>query len=148
MKSEAKRRLVVGISGASGVILAIRLLEALRATDIETHLVLSPAARTTIAAETDWELSAVKDLADVTYRFSDIGAAIASGSFETLGMVVIPCSIKTSIRHRQLLLRRSADTGRRCDPERRPPAGAGRPRSAAPLRAPAPDDPGGPGWGR
>jgi flavin prenyltransferase len=95
MSSEGKRRLVVGISGASGVILAIRLLEALRATDVETHLVLSPAARKTILAETDWELSAVKDLADVAYRFSDIGAAIASGSFETLGMVVIPCSIKT-----------------------------------------------------
>ena len=95
MKSEAKRRLVVGISGASGVILAIRMLEVLRDTEIETHLVLSPAARTTIAAETDWELSAVKDLADVAYRFSDIGAAIASGSFESLGMVVIPCSIKS-----------------------------------------------------
>jgi 4-hydroxy-3-polyprenylbenzoate decarboxylase len=95
MNSAAKRRLVVGISGASGVILAIRLLEALRPTDIETHLVLSPAARRTVAAETDWKLDAVKELADVTYRFSDIGAAIASGSFETLGMVVIPCSIKT-----------------------------------------------------
>jgi 4-hydroxy-3-polyprenylbenzoate decarboxylase len=95
MKSDSKRRLVVGISGASGVILAIRLLEALRPTDIETHLVLSPAARRTIAAETDWDLGAVKELADVTYRFSDVGAAIASGSFETLGMVVIPCSIKT-----------------------------------------------------
>lgn len=95
MKSAGKRRLVVGISGASGVILAIRLLEALRPTDIETHLVLSPAARRTIAAETDWDLGAVKELADVTYRFSDVGAAIASGSFETLGMVVIPCSIKT-----------------------------------------------------
>jgi 4-hydroxy-3-polyprenylbenzoate decarboxylase len=95
MKSNSKRRLVVGISGASGIILAIRLLEALRPTDIETHLVLSPAARRTIAAETDWDLGAVKELADVTYRFSDVGAAIASGSFETLGMVVIPCSIKT-----------------------------------------------------
>lgn len=95
MNSENKRRLVVGISGASGVILAIRLLEALRPTEIETHLVLSPAARRTVAAETDWKLGAVKELADVTYRFSDIGAAIASGSFETLGMVVIPCSIKT-----------------------------------------------------
>ena len=95
MKSESKRRLVVGISGASGVILAVRMLEALRSTDVETHLVLSPAARKTILAETDWEPGAVKDLADVSYRFSDIGAAIASGSFETLGMVVIPCSIKT-----------------------------------------------------
>jgi len=93
--SEVKRRLVVGISGASGVILGIRLLEALRPTDIETHLVLSPAAHTTIAEETRWSASDVQDLADVSYRFSDIGAAIASGSFDTLGMVVIPCSIKT-----------------------------------------------------
>jgi 4-hydroxy-3-polyprenylbenzoate decarboxylase len=93
--SEVKRRLVVGISGASGVILGIRLLEALRPTDVETHLVLSPAAHTTIAEETPWSASDVQDLADVSYRFSDIGAAIASGSFDTLGMVVIPCSIKT-----------------------------------------------------
>lgn len=93
--SEKKRRLVVGISGASGVILGIRLLEALRPTDVETHLVLSPAARATIAEETRWSAGDVQELADVAYRFSDIGAAIASGSFDTLGMVVIPCSIKT-----------------------------------------------------
>lgn len=93
--SEKKRRLLVGISGASGVILGIRLLEALRPTDVETHLVLSPAARATIAEETRWSASDVQDLADVAYRFSDIGATIASGSFDTLGMVVIPCSIKT-----------------------------------------------------
>jgi 4-hydroxy-3-polyprenylbenzoate decarboxylase len=93
--SEKKRRLVVGISGASGVILGIRLLEVLRLTDVETHLVLSPAARATIAEETQWTTGGVQELADVSYRFSDIGAAIASGSFDTLGMVVIPCSIKT-----------------------------------------------------
>lgn len=92
---EKKRRLVVGISGASGVILGIRLLEALRSTDVETHLVLSPAARTTVTEETHWSASDVQDLADVSYRFGDIGAAIASGSYDTLGMVVIPCSIKT-----------------------------------------------------
>lgn len=95
MTPDKARRLVVGISGASGVILGIRLLEALRSTDVETHLVLSPAARTTIAEETQWSASDVQGLADVSYRFSDIGAAIASGSFEALGMVVIPCSIKT-----------------------------------------------------
>jgi 4-hydroxy-3-polyprenylbenzoate decarboxylase len=92
---EKKRRLVVGISGASGVILGIRLLDALRPTEIETHLVLSPAARTTIAEETHWSASDVQGLADVSYHPNDIGAAIASGSFDSLGMVVIPCSIKT-----------------------------------------------------
>jgi 4-hydroxy-3-polyprenylbenzoate decarboxylase len=89
------RRLVVGITGASGVILGIRLLELLRPTDIETHLIISPAGRATIAQETTWKVSAVQALADVTYNHQDIGAAIASGSFATIGMVVIPCSIKT-----------------------------------------------------
>jgi 4-hydroxy-3-polyprenylbenzoate decarboxylase len=89
------RRLVVGITGASGVILGIRLLEMLRPMDIETHLVLSPAARITIAQETSWKVSDVLELASVNYNYQDIGAAPASGSFSTLGMVVIPCSIKT-----------------------------------------------------
>jgi flavin prenyltransferase len=89
------RRLVVGISGASGVILGIRLLETLRSMEIETHLVLSPAGRATITQETDWKVKDVLGLADVVYRYGDIGASIASGSFATLGMVVIPCSIKT-----------------------------------------------------
>ena len=89
------RRLAVGITGASGVILGIRLLELLRPMAIETHLVLSPAARATIAQETTWKTSAVEALADVTYKYQDIGAALASGSFATLGMVVIPCSIKS-----------------------------------------------------
>ncbi|MBN2548221.1 MAG: UbiX family flavin prenyltransferase [Anaerolineales bacterium] len=88
-------RLVVGISGASGVILGIRLLEALRDTPVETHLVISPAARLTIQKETDWKVADVMALADVHYRHSDIGAPIASGSFPTLGMAVMPCSIKT-----------------------------------------------------
>lgn len=92
---EKNRRLVVGISGASGVILGIRLLEALRPTEVETHLILTPAARSTIAAETHWSASDVQSLADVSYPHHDIGAAIASGSFNSLGMVVIPCSIKT-----------------------------------------------------
>jgi 4-hydroxy-3-polyprenylbenzoate decarboxylase len=86
---------VVGISGASGVILGIRALEVLRETGVETHLIISPAAKVTIATETDWKMNDVTALANVIYNHADIGAAIASGSFETLGMLVIPCSIKT-----------------------------------------------------
>ncbi len=89
------RRLVVGISGSSGVILGIRLLQALQDSEVETHLVLSPAARLTIEQETRWRVEDVVALADVSYPYRDIGAAIASGSFVTHGMVVIPCSIKT-----------------------------------------------------
>jgi len=90
------KRLVVGITGASGVIYGIRLLEVLRANEeVETHLVISPAAKATIAQETDWKVSAVEALADRVYDTRDIGAAIASGSFATVGMVIIPCSIKT-----------------------------------------------------
>jgi 4-hydroxy-3-polyprenylbenzoate decarboxylase len=90
-----KRRLLVGISGASGAILGIRLLETLQASDIETHLVISPAARATILQETGWKITDVCALASVIYRYSDISATIASGSFNTMGMVIVPCSIKT-----------------------------------------------------
>jgi 4-hydroxy-3-polyprenylbenzoate decarboxylase len=89
------QRLVVGISGASGVILGIRALEVLRTMQFETHLVLTPAARTTILEETSWKVSDVLALADVAYQPNDIGASIASGSFKTRGMIVIPCSIKS-----------------------------------------------------
>lgn len=89
------RRLVVGITGASGVVLGVRLLELLCSTEIETHLVLSAAARLTINLETEWKINDVIALADFYYKDQDIGATIASGSFSTLGMVVIPCSIKT-----------------------------------------------------
>ena len=92
---EIKDRLVVGISGASGVILGIRLLEVLQSMETETHLVVSPAARLTIAQETDWEIEDVMALADVSYDHADVGAAIASGSFPMAGMAIIPCSIKT-----------------------------------------------------
>lgn len=92
---KVKRRLVVGMSGASGVILGIRLLEYLRQSEIETHLVLSPAARLTITKETDWQVKDVIALATHSYKYSEIGASIASGSFPTTGMVVVPCSIKT-----------------------------------------------------
>jgi flavin prenyltransferase len=88
-------RLLVGITGASGVILGVRLLEALKPTAVETHLVLSPAACLTISKETSWQVEDVLALADASYDYGDIGAAIASGSFKSRGMVVIPCSIKT-----------------------------------------------------
>jgi 4-hydroxy-3-polyprenylbenzoate decarboxylase len=90
------RRIIVGMSGASGQIYGIRLLEVLRsAPEVETHLVMTNAARITIAQETDWDPKGVEALADVSYRPADVGAAIASGSFHTAGMVVIPCSIKS-----------------------------------------------------
>ncbi len=90
------KRLVVGITGASGVILGIRLLQVARQAKLaETHLVVSAAARATIAQETDWKVSDVQALADVAYDVRDVGAAIASGSFGTAGMAIIPCSVKT-----------------------------------------------------
>ena len=93
--STVQNRLVVGITGASGAILGIRLLQALQPLGIESHLVLSPAAHATISQETDWKVSDVLALATVSYDHLDVGAAIASGSFATRGMVIIPCSIKT-----------------------------------------------------
>ncbi len=91
-----KQRLIIGISGASGVILGIRALKILREIqEIETHLVVSSAAKLTITQETDWALQDVLALADVMYNYNDIGAVIASGSFTTMGMIVLPCSIKT-----------------------------------------------------
>jgi len=90
------RRIVVGVSGASGVIHAIRLLEVVHdLAGVETHLVLSNAAKRTIALETSWTVAEVEGLADHSYRNGDIGATIASGSFVTAGMVVVPCSMKT-----------------------------------------------------
>lgn len=90
------KKIIVGISGASGVIYGIRLLEVLRALpDVETHLILSAAAATTVGLETDYTPDEVRHLATVDYRFKDIAAAVSSGSFKTDGMVVIPCSMKT-----------------------------------------------------
>jgi 4-hydroxy-3-polyprenylbenzoate decarboxylase len=90
------KRLIVGLSGASGVIYGIRLLEVLRSVpEVETHLVMSTAAAQTIGLETDYTAAQVSALAGVNYRFNDIAAAISSGSFKTAGMVVIPCSMKT-----------------------------------------------------
>ena len=90
------RRLVVGISGASGTIYGIRLLQVMLAMpDVQTHLLLSEPARVIMQQETDWQPAQVEALADVVYAPDEMGAAIASGSFRTLGMVIIPCSIKT-----------------------------------------------------
>jgi 4-hydroxy-3-polyprenylbenzoate decarboxylase len=90
------KRFIVGMSGASGVIYGVRLLEILQGvSDVETHLVMSTAAAQTIGLETDYKPAEVEGLADTVYRFRDIAAAIASGSFRTAGMVVIPCSMKT-----------------------------------------------------
>ncbi len=90
------KRLIIGITGASGVIYGIRALELLRdIPDIETHLVLSPSAARTIVEETDYTVAAVNKIADHLYSYKDIGAAISSGSFQTLGMLIAPCSVKT-----------------------------------------------------
>lgn len=89
------QRLIIGISGASGVIYGVRLLELLKPTDIETHVVISSSAKLTLALETDYTLNDVHELADYVYPGKDIGAAISSGSFKTMGMIVAPCSIRS-----------------------------------------------------
>lgn len=89
------RRIIVGMSGASGAIYGIRLLRCLRSRGIESHLVVSRSAQVTLACETDFRLADLQALADVTYANGDIGAAISSGSFHVDGMVIAPCSIKT-----------------------------------------------------
>lgn len=92
---EGSRRLVVAITGASGVIYGIRVLELLRKTDIETHLVVSKAAELTVTYETDMPPKKLRELASVYHGVADIGASISSGSFKTMGMLVCPCSMRT-----------------------------------------------------
>ena len=90
------KRLIVGLSGASGAIYGVRLLQVLRnVAEVETHLVMSQAARQTLSLETDLSLRDVQALADVVHDARDIAASISSGSFKTAGMVILPCSIKT-----------------------------------------------------
>lgn len=91
----ARPRLVVGISGASGFVYGVRLLQMLRRLEVESHLVMSRTALVTMAYETDYKLRDVLDLADVHHRADDMAACISSGSFRTLGMVVAPCSMRT-----------------------------------------------------
>jgi len=88
-------RVVVGISGASGVVYGVRALEALRELGVETHLVATKAALLTLAQETDLTVGDLESRADVTHRLADVGATIASGSFRTLGLIVAPCSVRT-----------------------------------------------------
>lgn len=95
MSDSAPKRIVVGISGASGIIYGVRMLEVLQETDVETHLIISKAAEMTIAYEMDRKAKDVRELADHYHPMTDIGASISSGSFHTLGMVVAPCSIRT-----------------------------------------------------
>jgi 4-hydroxy-3-polyprenylbenzoate decarboxylase len=93
--SRLRKRVVLAITGASGAILGIRTLELLRKSAIETHLIISEAARRTIPIETGWSVADVHALANFCYEPQQIGARIASGSYTTLGMLVVPCSIKT-----------------------------------------------------
>jgi 4-hydroxy-3-polyprenylbenzoate decarboxylase len=109
-----KQRFIIGISGASGVIYGIRLLEYLsQRADLESHLVITKPAERTIVEETDYKIEQVKELASVCHPPSDIGASIASGSFLTSGMAVVPCSIHTvsaiAYCHADNLLTRAAD---------------------------------------
>lgn len=89
------RRLIVGITGATGIVYGVRVLEALRDTAIETHLVMTRAAARTLAFETDLGVEQVRALADVNWPIGDIGAAIASGSYRTDGMIIAPCSVRS-----------------------------------------------------
>ena len=88
-------RLIVGISGASGVIYGVRMLDALRELGVESHLVVTRAALLTLSQETDLSADDLMGRADVTHRLNDVGATIASGSFRTMGMVIAPCSVRT-----------------------------------------------------
>ena len=94
-ESPPVRRMIVGITGASGTIYGVRALEALRALKIESHLVVSKAADQTRALETDLSAAKLRALADKVYAPGDIAAAISSGSFQTMGMIVAPCSVRT-----------------------------------------------------
>jgi flavin prenyltransferase len=114
------RRMVIGMSGATGIAYGVRILEILREMDIETHLVVSSPGEMTRDCETDLAAADLRALAGVTYKPTDFGAAIASGSFRTLGMIVAPCSVRTlsevAYGNTTNLLTRSADV---CLKERR-----------------------------
>ena len=121
MGSYLLQRLIIAITGASGVIYGVRALEALReAPDIETHLILSPSAALTAGEELDMSADAIKALADVVHPYKDIGASLSSGSFRTAGMLIAPCSIKTlsgiANSYNENLIVRTADV---CLKERR-----------------------------
>lgn len=106
-------KLIVGIAGASGVIYGVRMLEILKNRGIETHLIISDAGKLNIQIETDYAVDEVLAMADVTYTNKDIAASVASGSFLTMGMVVVPCTVKTlsgiANSYNENLLIRAAD---------------------------------------
>jgi 4-hydroxy-3-polyprenylbenzoate decarboxylase len=95
METASPRRLIVGISGASGIVYGVRTLQTLRAAGVETHLVMTKSAQVTLAHETSLKVADVHAIASVVHRVEDIGASIASGSFQTMGMIVAPCSIRS-----------------------------------------------------
>ena len=110
---DSMRRIIVGISGASGVIYGVRLLQLLREAEVESHLIISKSAQVTLAYETDLKLADVTALADHVYRNDDLAACVSSGSYRTLGMVVAPCSMRSLAEIAQAnsssLLTRAAD---------------------------------------
>ena len=113
-RHEGRDRIIVGISGSSGVIYGVRLLEALKKySDAEIHLVISPAAEDNIRIETDRKVEDVKALGDVVYKHNNLAASISSGSFRTAGMIVVPCSMKSlseiAYSNSNNLLARAAD---------------------------------------
>ena len=95
LSENAPQRLIVGISGASGVTYGVRMLDALRELGVESHLVVTRAALLTLSQETDLSADDLLNRADVSHRLNDVGASIASGSFRTMGMIVAPCSVRT-----------------------------------------------------
>jgi 4-hydroxy-3-polyprenylbenzoate decarboxylase len=95
MTAATPSRLVVGVTGASGAVYGVRVLDACRDLGVETHLIVSRAAALTLAQETDLTLADLAAKADVVHKVGDVGASIASGSFRTLGMIVAPCSVRT-----------------------------------------------------
>jgi 4-hydroxy-3-polyprenylbenzoate decarboxylase len=90
-----KKRIIVGISGASGVVYGVRMLQLLREAGVETHLVMSKSAEMTMAYETDYKAEDIRAMADQFHSVRNVGASISSGSFPSLGMVIAPCSIRT-----------------------------------------------------
>jgi len=95
VKSGEPRRLIVGISGASGIVYGVRILQVLQHSDIETHLVMSDSAKMTLATELEMSIEEVQSLASQVHNAKNIGATISSGSFKTMGMIVAPCSIRS-----------------------------------------------------
>ena len=120
-KPPAPPRIILAITGATGAILGIRALEILQQANVETHLIISGPARLTISQETDWQIRDIENLANIVYKPEDISAPIASGSFPTAGMLILPCSIKTLSQvanaHADNLIIRAADV---CLKEGRP----------------------------